>query len=204
MKRTVVCLLLMFCACLHSAAAQENKVYLKDGKIVIEPPDAAESVQYDKAIPSTPQSKKWSLQQEINPVEEALKVYNKKSAPLYQAKVWITDKDNGNPRILIEYLTDEDEGEFYFSGNGSYLFYKGFTAAGQKGILGYNLLTQSPVSLLGLDHFSLVNCADGAQYIVVRHDEDKNHAVYSLNLDPVKTIPFNKTADSDIRYLICL
>ena len=99
---------------------EENAVYIKDGKIVIESERIVKSLDYSEEEEkySDYNLKKWNVKEKLDPVKEALKVFKGKSRPIYKKKIWIIDKSNGEERMIVEELlkaSEESKRDMYWS-----------------------------------------------------------------------------------------
>ena len=137
--------------------AQENKVYLEDGKIVIQTPEEKKVLDYSAEEKySAIKSKKWNVKKESGLLAEALSVYKEKQAPVYSQKVWISEKKDGEQSILIEYNSLQENSRIIFSPDDNYMYYIGLSDSGESTIYGIKLADQEEFVFNASDDFQLI------------------------------------------------
>ena len=148
--------------------AQENKAYVKDGKIVVETAEGARSIDYSGSSGQRYRSlENWQIKEETDTVNNALSVFKKKSEPLYKKKVWIFDR-NGRQKILIEYTTDDDDTGLIFSPDEDFVFWVGRSWFGRPTVFGRKLAANKNFIVSGGNNFNLITCNNKQTYVVVK------------------------------------
>ena len=196
---------ILFLSFAVSGFAQESSVYLKDGNILIERGGETRALDYSKKQKyANYHLKKWNVKEELNPVQEALQVYSKKSTPVYDKKIWIVDKRDGTKGIYVEYKTNNERDRIVFSPSEDHVFYLGLSPLADTSVLyGRNLLTQERFSLNNTDDFDLLNCPNKKSYVVVIEDgKVKTYHIYSLGGEKVDTIS-GVPSQRDLERYVC-
>ena len=73
--------------------AQQRTVTLQDGQIIVDSPEGTKGLDYavsDKY--KDVQLKKWKIKSGVETVNEALKVFKKKSSAAVVRKIWLVDR----------------------------------------------------------------------------------------------------------------
>ena len=163
--------------------AQQNKAYVKNGKIIVETPEGVKSIDYSQ--PSGQrynQLQKWTVKEEINNVNGALSIFKKRSEPIYKKKVWIFDK-NGKQKILIEYTSDDGDGGVVFSPNEDFVFWVGRSWFGRPAVYGRNLSRRGNFTVANANNFNLVTCDNQQTYVMIKKEmkDLTYYYLYDLN-----------------------
>ena len=146
MKKILIAVVILLVSA-ASSFSEGTAVKLKDGKIIMESPEGTKALDYsakDKYVPV--QSKKWKVDTETDPVQEALKVFKSKEEPSYKQRVWITSKSDGTEKIYVEYRSKDKEPGLIFSPNEDYAYYWGLSDEGVSIVYGIDLSDESSFS----------------------------------------------------------
>ncbi len=157
------------------AEAQPNKAYLKDGSIVIETPEGTKRLDY-RSDNRYKKLHKWVVREEVNPVEEALKVFKKGEEKLYQKKVWIIDKQNGQKSILVEYASPSATGDIVFSPDEENIYYIGVDSSGTSYLYKMDLDNQQATSLIPASDLETFDCGSSDKKYLVVKEEGPSHS----------------------------
>ena len=202
MKIYTVVVFIMFFAV--TSFAQENQVQLKDGKVMIKTSKEVKVLDYSAEEKySTIKLKKWDIRKESDVVDEALKVYKKKQDPVYSQKIWISAKDDGTQKILVEYKSLQEDSRIIFSPDEDYMYYIGLSEADESVVYGMNLSSQESFVFNAADDFQLMECGGRGNYFVLLKDnEDARVIVYDS--EGTQDNILNYTGDLlDLNELIC-
>lgn len=184
--------------------AQENQVQLKDGKVMVKTSKEVKSLDYSAEEKySAIKLKKWDIKKESDVVDEALKVYKKKQDPVYSQKIWISAKDDGTQKILVEYKSLQEDSRIIFSPDEDYMYYVGLSDADESVVYGMNLNSQESFVFNTADDFQLMECGGSSDYFVLLKDnEDARVIVYDS--EGTRDNVLNYTGDlMDLNELIC-
>lgn len=164
-----------------NAFAQDNKAYLKDGKIVVETNEGVKAIDYNHEIQSVQKiSEKWTVKEEINPVEEGLAVFKNKSTPVYLKRIVLLDKEHGDD-FIFEFYTDDKSHQTTYSPNKDYLYFLGTSSDGITSVYGHNIYTKKQFLIPDSRDFQLLNCENQTSFIVVEKDEKEgDYFIYDL------------------------
>ena len=169
--------------------AEENKAYLKDGKIVVETKDGVRTVDYssEKEYPQA-SSKEWNIKEKISPVDEALAVYKNKFEPLYNHKIHFYGQSDGDVEYFIEYLSDYEDSRYLLSPHGNYLYYLGRNSDGEKYVSGHNLKENTQFSVGSGNDFYLVACNEDTSFVIVQQGQADLYDVFDAQGKKISTI----------------
>jgi hypothetical protein len=186
-----------------SGLAQDVKVYLKDGQIIrerrTEPASDAMASQEGKGY----HLKKWDIATEVDPVQEALKVYKKKGEPLYQKRVWIIDKGNGTKNLLVEYVSSSSDSQVVFSPEEDFMYFLRTDDTGQNLIYGLELNTRRQFHIGTGKNFNLLTCPNRMSYVILEQDEQGlKHFIYQLTGEQKRVLHGAMTQD-EIKKQVC-
>ncbi|MBU0468853.1 MAG: hypothetical protein KKD07_01035 [Candidatus Omnitrophica bacterium] len=184
--------------------AQDNQVQLKDGQIIIKTPEEVKALDYSAEEKySAIKLKKWDIRKESDVVGEALKVYKKKQDPVYSQKIWISEKEDGTQKILVEYKSSQEDSRIIFSPDEDYMYYIGLSDTGESMIYGMKLSGQESFVFDAADDFQLMECpGSGNYFVLLKNNEDPRVMVYDSEGDQEDVLHY--TGDlMDLDELIC-
>ena len=148
--------------------SQQNKAYVKDGRIVVETAQGVKSIDYSQS-PGQRYSRlqKWTVEEEVDKVGNALSVFRKRSEPLYKRKIWIFDK-NGKQKIFIEYTSGDDDTGIIFSPDEDFVFWLGRSWFGRPVVYGRKLSKGRNFAVANATNFELITCDNQQTYVVIK------------------------------------
>lgn len=172
-----------------SLEAQENKAYLKDGKIVVETKEGVRTVDYStKNDYSNTTSKKWNISENVSPVDEALSVYKNKSEPVYKHKIHFYSESDRDVKHFIEYLSDDDSSSYLLSPQGNHLYYLGLNSTGGKYIYGHNLKENKKFPVSSGSNAHIIACDDDTSFVLVEQAKNERYDVFDVEGNKINTI----------------
>jgi len=190
-----------------AAQAQTNRLMLKDGQIGVQTNRTLRVLDYSKEdkYSSAYQLDRWQIIEKTDPVREALKVYEKKSEPLYTRRFWIINKDDQNRKIVLEYTSHDLKERVIFTPEEDFVYYVNRIGEGPGVVTGMNLLTGKPFILAQSGSFYLSTCPDRTTYVVVKDTaapDTSRYLIYSKSGENVDTVVF-RGAPAAINTVIC-
>ncbi|MFA5261072.1 MAG: hypothetical protein WC450_07590 [Candidatus Omnitrophota bacterium] len=171
-----------------SGFAQQNTVILKDGQIIVDSSEGIKGLDYSASDRySDITLKKWKIKSGAETVNEALKVFKKRSPAAVTRKIWLVDRKDDSRQILVKYTYGGGKDKVLFSGDENFLLFFDLTPNGASVITGMNLLSQERFVLGHGQDFNVFSCPDTRQYVVVQSSSgQKEYYVYDLlNMRPV-------------------
>jgi hypothetical protein len=108
------------------------------------------------------------VEEDADPVRKALDVFKKRSKPKYKKRIWVTDKRNGERRMIVEYSSENVKDKIIFSQDENVMYYFGLTPGGTNFVYGIDLLSGDKHSFGRGDDFMTVDCPDRTSYFVVQ------------------------------------
>jgi len=160
--------------------AGENRVFLRDGSIVIDTEDGKKLLDYSRLNKYSDYGlNNWSVKEEADLVEEAIRVYKRKGRPRYRKKVSIINRLNGDENIIVKYTPRKRNDRVIFSPDENFMYYIALSNRGDDVVYGLNLLTKKKFVVDSADDFVIVNCDGECSYIVTNKNTDM-HYVYTL------------------------
>lgn len=155
----------------------------------------------ESARPKVYNLNRWKVEENTDPVNRALGVYKKRSESKYNKRVWITDKNNGQKRMIVQYTPRDVDDKIVFSSDENYMYYLGVTPAGTSIVYGINLLSNQEFSVASGQNFNVLNCPDKTTYIVVEDGQTKAYQVFSMTGERMQTL--TNTQPIDIEKSLC-
>lgn len=193
---------------LSANVSAENRTYLKDGKIVVDTESGSNVVDYDSddLHHRTQIYKRWDIKEEVNPLKEALAVYQEKGRSVYAKKIWIFDKENGQIDVTFEIATDNPKERIILNDNESFGYYVGLTGEGVESIYGIALNEDKSAPFLITDGngFDLINCGNQSSYVIVKDDKEKEvYLAYDEQGKLMQSLEAYKDKD-DAKRILCI
>lgn len=162
--------------------AQDNSVYLKDGKIVVETKQGLKkALDYEESSRySSYNLKKWGVKEKLDPVAEALKVFKRKKETFYNKKIYIFEKISGKEQIVIEYIVDKSNDKVIFSPNEDFMFYIGLSDTGESIVYGINLFSEQKFKVDSGNNLAIANCWSNKSYIIIKDNVSEDDIIYYI------------------------
>jgi len=188
-----------------TALAMENRAYLKDNRIIVETPEG------DKAVDFTMDRghrvyrlKNYTVKEEVNVVDEALKVFERKSPPVYSKKVWIYDQVEDRSQAYVEFMTNEFNEDIVFSPGEEFVYYLEYTPEGEHRLYGIKIGTEEKFFINTAEDFFIETCEDkDTSYVIVAEDgQVDSYHVFDLEGSKVQFIEKLDNIE-DLKNVIC-
>jgi hypothetical protein len=177
-------LLAIFCC--SPCLAGQTTAYIKDEKIIIEDSKGRKKISaYSKdKNRSIYNLKRWCIQTEDSPLDEAIKVFKNKAQPKYKRTILLINKKDNTQSVLIEYIPNQREDKVVFSPDENFMYFLDASSPETNIIYGINLTTNERFVVSSGVDFDILTCPSNKNsYIVVKKDAANQMLYYVYNLD---------------------
>jgi len=204
--KKAICLLLLLMIPVVGRA-EPNRAFLKNGQIRVQTNAEIRDLDYSQDKKYTPSFdlERWAVLEKSDPVQEALKVYEKKSRPLFTRRFWIIDKNDQTRKVVVEYTSHDRQQQIIFSPDEKYVYYVKDPLDGPGLLTGVNLLTGKPFVITPAHSFFLSTCPDQKSYVVVKgvsSADGNRYMVYTQDGKLTNTVVY-QGAPGTISQAIC-
>ena len=134
----------------------------------------------DSVRPAVYKLNRWVVEEKTDPVQHALEVYKKGSAPRYNRHIWLSDRADGKKHIIIDYASSGTGDKVLFSSQEDYLYYLGLAPGGENIIYGVNLTSKKRFSLGTGEDFRTIDCPGKKSYVVIWRGNVDAQTVYQV------------------------
>ena len=197
-------LMIIFVLIPVSAFAQQKTVILQDGQIIVDSPEGGKGLDYSASDKYTEiKLKKWKVKSRTETVNEALKVFKKKSPAAQTRKIWLVDREDDSRQILVKYTYGGGKDKVIFSADENFLLFFDSSSKGESVITGMNLLSKERFVLGQGKDFNFFSCPDTRQYVVIQSPGgQKEYSVYDVQTQ--RPVPLDSSVSTeDLNKFIC-
>ena len=170
----LICLSAVFLSC-SDGLAYKPRVYQKNTAVKAQSVKSTASASAPAASPNQKnravyETNNWLVREEIDEVEkvnDALKVFQSRKVPVYNRKVWIYNKIIDKNDVFMDFITNDFNKDITFSPNEDFVYYIAYTPEGQSNLYGLNLTTEKSFLINPAQEFSLQTCKGKNNFVVV-------------------------------------